>query len=113
VAYLGRCFVFLSFLLLAPSIVPGAISVLAVYLSLFILMLCITTIKFHGSKYFKLTLRVTGLGIFLLSDCFRLYGNDSGIGWTEKLFFYAIYCIIVLFGHYKIKRHTALKKMKN
>ena len=109
--YLGWCLVSLSLLLVLPSVVPGAMSLLAFYFSLFTLILCIKTIKTHGGKFFKMTMSFTGIGLFIFNDYLRVYGAYEKATWVEKLSLYAIYLTLSLFGLYKIRQHKKLRSV--
>ena len=65
---LGWFSIFLATLALAPSIVPGAMSVLAFYLCLVALVMSIITIKSAGVFYFKTTAIIVCIGMLIVND---------------------------------------------
>jgi hypothetical protein len=62
-------------LVLAPSVVPGAMSMLASYIALMSLITSIITIKSGDVFYFKITAIISAIGLFIVNDGLRLYGS--------------------------------------
>ncbi|MBQ4836611.1 hypothetical protein [Pseudoalteromonas luteoviolacea] len=87
-----------SLLLYAPSLVPGAMSILAYYISLFVLLLSIITIKYGGRWCFKSTAVIVGLGIFIVNDYLRLVGSLPSSTWVGKLVMYGVFTVITTIG---------------
>jgi hypothetical protein len=85
--------------------VPGAMSVLALYLSLSILVISITTIKSTGVFYFKTTTIIVCIGMLFVNDYFRFYGSLPKATWGEEIGLYAFYIIICITGFSKAKKY--------
>ena len=97
-------------LVLAPSVVPGAMSMLASYIALLALITSIITIKSGDIFYFKIIAIISSIGIFIVNDGLRLYGSLPQIPLLYKLSMYGIFIIIcVLAGLYAKKRIGVMK----
>ena len=81
-------------LVLAPSVVPGAMSMLASYIALLALITSIITIKSGDIFYFKITAIISAIGIFIVNDGLRLYGSLPQIPLLYKLSMYGVFIII-------------------
>jgi hypothetical protein len=103
---LGWFSITLAVLALAPSIVPGAMSVLAYYLSLVALIFSIWTIKSGGVYYFKTTATIVCVGMFIFNDYLRLYSSLPQATWAEKLGLYTFYILIGVVGLTRVKKHS-------
>ena len=101
---LGWFSIVITILALAPSFVPGAMSLFAFYLSLVMLVTSIATIKRTGDFYFKTTAIVVCVGMLIINDYIRLFGSFSHATWGEKLGMYAFYMVIYIIGFLKVKR---------
>ncbi|MBU2970413.1 hypothetical protein KO527_13745 [Pseudoalteromonas sp. C2R02] len=110
--YIGWFSIVLAFLALAPSLVPGALSLLAFYLSLVSLIISITTIKSFGIIYFKATSIIVGFGMLIINDYLRIYGSLPQSTWVEKMSLYGIYLIICSIGLLSVKRHGEVSNLK-
>jgi uncharacterized membrane protein len=69
---------------LAPSLVAGAIPVLAFYLSFVALVIAITSIKSTGVFYFKTTAIIVCFGMLMVNDYMRLYYSFPPATWGES-----------------------------
>lgn len=111
--YIGWFSIVLAFLALAPSLIPGALSLLAFYLSLVSLIISITTIKSFGIIYFKRTSIIVGFGMLIINDYLRIYGSlPPQSTWVEKMSLYGIYLIICSIGLLSVKRHGEVSNLK-
>ena len=81
---LGWISIIVAILVLAPSIVPGAFSILASHVALLALLLSITTIKSGNIFYFKSTAIISAVGLFIVNDGLRLYGSLPDISWQYR-----------------------------
>jgi hypothetical protein len=107
---LGWACILIALLVLAPSVVPGAMSVLASFIVLLTLILSSTTIKIGELFYFKATAIISGINMFFVNDSLRFYGSLSQISWQYKLGFYAVFiCICVLTIYHAKKRAGVIK----
>ncbi len=79
----------LALLALVPGIVPGAVSVFGVMISLLALALSLFSVKKCGKKYFRATAIIVLAGVFLLNDALRIWGALS-LPLTIKLSLYGI-----------------------
>ncbi len=69
---LGWMSVVIATLVLAPSVVPGAMSMLALYIALLALITSIITIKSGDVFYFKITAIISAIGIFIYPSHFKM-----------------------------------------
>ena len=102
---LGWFSIIITTLALAPSIVPGAMSILAFYLSLGALIVSILTIKSADVFYFKTTAIIVCVGMLVVNDYLRFYGSLSQATWAEKIGLYAFYIVICITGFFKAKKY--------
>jgi len=63
----------MSLFSLAPSVVPGAMSVIGWYISVFALMLGLVSLKSGGDFYLKVATCIYALGILLFNEASRLF----------------------------------------
>ncbi|GAA4094828.1 hypothetical protein [Zhongshania borealis] len=89
---LGWVSIVVSILILAPSFVPGAISILASYIALLAILASIITIKSGSILYFKITASISAVNIFVVNDGLRIYGSLPEISWLYKV---SIYCAFI------------------
>lgn len=107
---LGWLSIIISTLLLAPSFVPGTMSILASYIALFTLIASIFTVKSGNAFYFKTIAIITAINIFIINDGLRLYGSLPQFTWQNKLSIYGIFLTVcVLAAVYAKKRVVAVK----
>ncbi|MDK1286244.1 hypothetical protein [Pseudoalteromonas umbrosa] len=107
VLHIYRCLLLASSLfLLLLSVVPGAMSVLAFYASLIVLLLSIMTIQGNVYWCFKLVSITVGLGMLLVNDYLRLFAGLPSESLLGKLVMYSGFVTIVLFG---IKRVLSMR----
>ncbi|AOT08118.1 hypothetical protein S4054249_09790 [Pseudoalteromonas luteoviolacea] len=92
-----------SFLLLLPSFVPGAMSVLAYYLSICVLATSIYMVKFGQIWCFKMTAFFVSLGTFFINDYLRLFESALSSTWATKMALYTLLIVSVLIGISRIK----------
>jgi hypothetical protein len=107
---LGWLSIVLAILALAPSVVPGAMSVLALYVVIFALIISIITIKSGTAFYFKLTAIISAIGIFIVNDALRLYGSLPQSSGLLKLSVYSIFIIICVLANRYAKTHIDVIK---
>ena len=96
----------IAILALAPSVVPGTMSVLAFFLSLSVLIISISTIKTAGVFYFKTTAIIVFIEMLIVNDYLRLYDSLSQATWGERLGLYAFYIVICITGFFKAKKYS-------
>jgi len=103
--YIGWFSIVLALFSLAPSLIPGAMSLLAFYLSLTSLIISISTIKTAGIFFFKITAIIVGSGMLITNDYLRVYASFPQSTWVEKISMYVFYMIICIIGFLSIKKH--------
>ena len=92
---IGWVSILLAAFSLAPSIVPGAMSLMGFGLSLSSLVLSVFSVGKNSKKYFDITLIFVVFGVFLINDALRLWESLS-IPLSVKLTSYAIFVVIVV-----------------
>ena len=97
-------------LVLIPSIVPGAMSMLASYIALLALITSIITIKSGNIFYFKVTAIISAIGIFIVNDGLRLYGSLPQIPLLYKLSVYGVFIIICALASIYAKKRIGVMK---
>jgi len=80
---------------LAPSVVPGAMSLMGLGLSLLSLVLSVFSIKKGNKKHFDITLIFVVFGVFLLNDALRLW-ERLAMPLNVKLAAYGVFFIVVV-----------------
>ena len=107
---LGWISIVVSLFILAPSFVPGAMSILASYIALLALLTSIVTIKNGNLFYFKTTAIVSAINIFIVNDGLRLYGSLPQIAWFYKISVYSIFITICALTIRYAKNHVSVIK---
>ncbi len=87
---IGWLAIALSIFSLAPSIVPGAMSLMGLALGLFALVLAVFSVSKGNKKFFVITLTVVLIGILVANDMLRLWGSISGVPLQFKLATYGV-----------------------
>ena len=95
---IGWASIILTTLLLALSVVPGAMSVLASFAELVVLVVSILSIKAGSTFYFKVTAIVTAAGIL------RLYEPLPQISWMNRISVYCVFLMICLLANLYAKK---------
>ena len=97
---IGWLAVILSVFSLAPSYVPGAISLLGLLVSLLALVLSLASITANQRLYFTVVLVIVLVGLFLVNDTLRLYGGIPRVPLHFKIVIYAaaVFLIIICAG---------------
>lgn len=98
--------VIISLLLLVPSFVPGAMSVLAFYSSIFVLALSILTVKRGRSWCFNMTALSVTIGTLFINDFLRLFESIPTASWTSKGILYAVLAVTILTGIRRVQRYV-------
>jgi len=107
---LGWISILVSVLVLAPSVVPGAMSILASYVALLALLSSIFTIQSGNIFYFKTTAIISAIGIFIVNDGLRLYGALPQIPWSYRLIAYGVFILICVLVSFFAKKHIGVIK---
>jgi hypothetical protein len=107
---LGWMCILIEVMLLAPSIVPGAMSAVASFIAILILVISIVTIKTGNLFYFKFTAVISGISIFIVNDSLRLYGSLPQVPWEYQVSFYSLFIIICSLAIYYAKRRAGVMK---
>ena len=71
--FTGWFAVALALLSLAPSFIPGAISIMGLLLSLLALFISLYSVIDSGKKYFHITLFISTLGALFVNDAMRIW----------------------------------------
>lgn len=104
---IGWIAVILAILSLAPSIVPGVMSLIGLMVSLGALVLSISSVGDGKNTYFKVTLSIVIAGLFLVNDALRVW-EPLPMSINIKLSLYAIVSFVVLvsiFSANKLSKH--------
>jgi hypothetical protein len=104
----GSISIVVSLLVLAPSVVPGSMSILASYIALLALLSSIFTIKSGNVFYFKTTTIISAIGIFIVNDGLRLYGALPQIPWSYRLSTYGVFIIICVVARLYAKKRVGI-----
>ena len=105
---IGWVSILLCVLALAPSFVPGAVSMIGLLISMVALIMSILSIKTGNVFYFKTAVIITGFGIFAVNDGLRLYDSIPHVTWQYKLGVYCIFIMVCIFGCLFVKRNSSL-----
>ena len=106
----GWCLIFIAVLAVALSIVPGAMSIIALFISFAVLIFPIFTIKTGDLFYFKIIAILTAFNIFIANDGVRIYGSLPQILWQHKLIIYCAFIAIYALAIYFIKKRSGATK---
>lgn len=99
---LGWTSILIAALSLIPSAVPGAMSVMASYIALFMFITSIITIKSGRDFYFNITAILTAIGIFIVNDGLRIYGSLPHTPLGYKLAVYSLFITMFVL----VRRYT-------
>jgi len=80
---------------LAPSIVPGAFSVLGLLISLIALVISVFSVRKSGKKYFITTITIVVISVLLVNDGLRIWGPLE-MPINMKLVLYGICCFVII-----------------
>ncbi len=92
--FIGWLAIILAILSLAPSIVPGAMSLIGLLVSLFSLILSIFSVEINNRKFFIITLSIVVFGVFLLNGVLRVWEPLPMPGDT-RLMVYGVLALII------------------
>jgi len=81
--------IILALLSLAPSAIPGAVSIIGLIISLTALFISLYSVIDSGKKYFYITLLITSFGVFFINDAMRLWNPLAPV--DVRVIFYAIF----------------------
>ncbi len=93
---IGWVAIFLAIVSLAPSFVPGAVSLIGLSASFGALIMSIFSVSGDKKYHFYITLAIVVLGIFVVNDTLRLW-KPLPIPIITKITMYAI-CSLVVMG---------------
>lgn len=106
--FTGWFAIILCILSLAPSLVPGAISIMGLALSLVALYISLYSIIDSGKKYFHITLFIVITGVLFVNDAMRLWEPLAPL--NVRMIFYAVFILILLIfiiiAHHFAKPHS-------
>lgn len=85
----------LAVLSLAPSIVPGAVSMMGLLMSLGALIISIFSVSSKGGKYFNITLIIVFSGVFLVNDALRVW-DPLPMPINAKIAMYGVFSLVVV-----------------
>jgi len=90
---IGWFTVILAIFALLPNLMPGAVSLFGLLLSLIVLLLSTLSVKKGNAAFFKVTMVITAIVILFVNDTLRLWGSiETPI--LIKVFLYITICII-------------------
>jgi len=87
---IGWVAILLSIFSLAPSIVPGAMSLIGLLISIFSLVLSVFSVEKEKRKHFMVTLVIVIFGILVANDTLRLLGAIPRVPMSFKLSAYGV-----------------------
>ncbi|KZN61690.1 hypothetical protein [Pseudoalteromonas luteoviolacea] len=99
----GRLTIIISVVMLLPSFIPGAMSVLAYYFSIATFASSVMTIEQFGVVYFRANALIAAFGAIVVNDYLRLIGSLEAATWIDQAALYSMYLIVLLFGICKAK----------
>jgi len=106
----GWCLIFIGILAIALSIVPGAMSIIALFIAFTVLIFSIFTIKTGDLFYFKIISMLTAFNVFIANDGVRIYGSLPQILWQYKLIIYCAFIAIYALAIYFVKKRSGAIK---
>lgn len=97
---MGWTAIILAIFSLAPSFVPGALSVIGLLLSLAALIISVFSVKTCGKVFFTTTLGIVAFGVLLVNDGLRLWDpldlpNDLKLALYGLAVCVALICLFV------------------
>ena len=108
---IGWFTVILAVLALFPSLMPGAVSLFGLLLSLIALLLSTLSVKKGTTVFFKITMVTTAIVILLVNDTLRLWGAiETPI--LIKVFLYIMIFIAYVLSVMIVKKTQAKPKNK-
>ncbi len=88
---------------LAPSMAPGAVSLIGLVLSIGALMLSLLSIRDGNDLQYRVTLVIVVLGILLLNDALRLW-DPIPMPISTRIMLYGMVSVVILPILWKAKR---------
>lgn len=101
---IGWLSILIATLLLALSLVPGAMSIIASYLALITLIASIVSCKSGSDFYFKSTAIITAIGIFIVNDGLRVVGSLPQTPLMYKLAVYGFFITTCLLARRYVRK---------
>ncbi len=92
---LGWLSILLAILSLAPSFVPGAMSIIGLFVSLVALVISIFSVSYSKNNHYKITLIIVIVGIVFINDALRVW-QPLPIPFNIKITLYSIFVLVVL-----------------
>lgn len=92
---------------LAPSVVPGAMSVIGLFISIFALILASISIKSGTHLYLQIVTSIYALGVLLFNDGSRLYFANPNATVEYKVVVYTILAVFVTVVIYNAKANKS------
>ena len=85
-----------SIFTLAPSLVPGAMSLIGLTASLFALLFSLLSVSPNKRGFFIATLCTVLVGLFLVNDSLRIFGSLPDVPMRFKAVAYGISIVVIL-----------------
>ena len=92
---IGWLSILLATLSLAPSFVPGAMSVMGLLVSLTALVISIFSVSYNKSNYYKITFIIVIVGVVFINDALRIW-QPLPMPFNVKITMYSIFFLVVL-----------------
>ena len=92
---IGWAAITLAVLSLVPSIVPGAVSIMGLFISVLALIISIFSVTDKSKKYFNITLMIVFAGVFLVNDALRIW-EPLPMPMDSKILIYAVFFLVVI-----------------
>lgn len=100
---LGWVAVIIGILAIGPSLVPGSISVIGLYISILSLIMAMVSVKSGSYLYLKIVTVVYVLGVLLFNDGSRLFFANPNMTLEYKGYIYSILTVFLIAVGYMIK----------
>ena len=100
----GVISVVLVVLSLGPNIVPGAMSLIGLVITLFALVMSVFSVEKGKSVFFKVTLVFSAVGILAVNDTMRIYGAIPGVPVEFKVGVYFFLLVVIAGCIYSVKK---------
>lgn len=92
---MGCLSILLAILSLAPSFVPGGMSVIGLFISLTALVISIFSVSYNKSNYYKITLTTVIVGVVFINDALRVW-QPLPMPFNAKITMYSLFFLVVL-----------------
>ncbi|HEB92841.1 MAG TPA: hypothetical protein ENI94_05120 [Gammaproteobacteria bacterium] len=99
----GWAAILLAVFSLAPSVVPGAMSVMGLSVSLTALIISVFSVSSGRKNYFIVTLTIVVFGVFFVNDVLRVWASLP-VPMNVKFTLYGLFGVVVLSSMFFAKK---------